>query len=186
MLRLGFSHGNDEIISRAQAIEWFNLESINKSAARLDLNKLFHLNAHYIKHEDNKKLYDMVCQMYNEPIPDAVLEGMSGLKQRAKTLKELYENATFYWKRPEMYDAPCTEPLLLRKYIEEVDLSGSEEELQNKTRTFAENNGMKLGDIAQPLRYALTGKKISPSVFEIMAILKADEVKERIQAYIEF
>src|SRR5208282_5330420 len=103
-LRLGWAHGDDEIISRAQAIEWFNIKNVGRSAARFDFAKLDSLNAHYLRQCDNRHLVELLRPFLEKLLgqaPDAegealLARGMDGLKQRAKTLKELAASAALY------------------------------------------------------------------------------------------
>ena len=99
LLRLGWGHGDDEIISAEQAIEWFTLEAVGRSPSRFDLAKLENLNGHYIREADDARLTDLVVAglgNVNEVGRARILKGMDGLKQRAKTIVELTENAAFY------------------------------------------------------------------------------------------
>ncbi|MEQ8195789.1 MAG: glutamate--tRNA ligase family protein, partial [Rhodospirillales bacterium] len=198
LLRLGWGHGDDEIISTDQAIAWFDLAHVGKSAARFDVAKLTSLNAHYMRQADDRRLYEILMPALEERLKgklaegaaDRVKKGISGLKERAKTVVELIENAEFY---------AITRPLALsekaRKLLTEEAkqrlriISGGLENLHEWTspsleefaRTYAEQENAKLGQIAQPLRAALTGSNISPGVFEIMEILGKEETLGRIE-----
>jgi glutamyl-tRNA synthetase len=200
LLRLGWSHGDDEIISTAQAIEWFNLESIGKSPARMDFKKLDNLNGHYIRESSNEALTAEVVALLGRETPPRVLSmaarqrltaAMPGLKERAKTIVELNGAADFlYTDGPSTLDA-AAEKLLTTEAratiakvlpaLEATDWSGPA--LEQAARSFAESNGAKLGQVAQPLRAALTGKTQSPPLFEMMAVLGRDESLTRLRAY---
>ncbi|MCC2646341.1 MAG: glutamate--tRNA ligase [Rickettsiaceae bacterium] len=194
LLRLGWSHGNDEIISREQAIEWFNLESLGKSPARLDFDKMKNLNAHYIKEADNTKIASMVIELLekdykiDDQSKDFILKGMDGLKIRAKTLIELAEHARIYLKEnPIKPEGEAIEILsnidkaLLKEVINLLDNieDFTQENVQSELKAFAEQKSMKIGELMKPLRVLMTSQTQSPSVFEIMAILGKEISKER-------
>ncbi|AIL65000.1 Glutamate--tRNA ligase [Rickettsiales bacterium Ac37b] len=202
LLRLGWSHGNDEIISTLQAIEWFNLESIGQSPARLDLKKLDNINAHYLKNSENIKLIEFIQASLEEKLGYALncdkistLElAMNGLKIRAKNLNELADNAFFYVADlPLQYSEKAAQimtedaKILLNQLtgmLQNIDL-WAEENLHNVIKDYASNLNIKLGDIAQIIRVALTGSTTSPSVFEIMSILGKAASLERLQLAIK-
>jgi glutamyl-tRNA synthetase len=200
LLRLGWAHGDEETISTAQAVEWFGLEAIGRSPARFDFNKLKNLNGHYIREADDARLVELILPRLAEELAHdideashrVVLAGMDGLKQRAKTLVELADNALFYLRAP-------TYPLTIEKaaklltgdgaaIVREVAAMFRELDsweagaLENIVRAHAESKGLGLGKIAQPLRAALTGSNISPGIFEIMEILGRKESLARLSA----
>ncbi len=200
LLRLGWSHGDDEIIPTDKAIEWFNLESIGRSPARLDFKKLDNLNAHYIRAMDNAALAkDIESTLARETPPRALsdkakarlVEAMPGLKERAKTIVELTQAAEFLFD-----DGPRTLEEAAQKNLppeartiigrslpslEATDWTGKA--LEAAARAFADAEGLKLGQVAQPLRAALTGKASSPPLFEMMEVLGRDESLVRLKAY---
>jgi glutamyl-tRNA synthetase len=199
LLRLGWSHGDDEIISTEQAITWFDLAAVGRSPARFDLEKLTSLNAHYIRESDDNELVDQILprieQVLGAPVAEAarnrLCAGVDGLKQRANTLNELAENALFYCRELPL---PLTEKAakLLTPEAREnlaslaIDLekttSSDKEALEACVRDFADSHGIKLGQIAQPLRAALTGSTVSPGIFEVMEALGRDETLARIRS----
>lgn len=200
LLRLGWSHGNDEVIPTAQAIEWFNLENIGRSAARFDMKKLDNLNGHYIRQSDNAILANEIANLLAriDPArkPDAkamqrMTAAMPGLKERAKTLVELAAAAEFlFTDGPRAIDEQASKILTVEGRqtlgrlipdLETTDWSGPA--LEQKARTFAETNGLKLGQVAQPIRAALTGKTTSPPIFEMLAVLGREESITRLRAY---
>lgn len=195
LLRLGWGHGDDEIISETQAIEWFTLEGIGRSPARFDMVKLNNLNGHYIRQRDNQRLLDLSLPIIEEILQaplsdhakDRILKGMSGLKERAKTLVELSDSSLIYVRTFELDEKSqgllTTENLsLLKDLLEQlVTLEFSEAELETCLRNFAEQKQTKLGQVAAPLRVAITGKTVSPSLFEVMAILGKQESLSRIE-----
>src|SRR3989344_867954 len=197
LLRLGWGHGDDEIISDAQAIEWFTLQHVGKSPARFDFKKLDNLNAHYLRETDNHTLLALVQKELPHFLADPLLEshvnrlekGMTGLKQRATTLRDLTQSALFYVRPPplplsEIAQEHLTQnrPLLKELQTHLTDLtSWTHDGLEADLRSFAETRGIKLGQVAQVLRAALTGAHISPSVFDVMDVLGKEESLGRIQ-----
>ncbi|HTJ62808.1 MAG TPA: glutamate--tRNA ligase [Alphaproteobacteria bacterium] len=196
LLRLGWAHGDDEIISTEQAIRWFDLPGIGRSPSRLDFAKLDNLNGHYIREADNARLAELIT-----PGLEATLErtltprqkerlaaGMGGLKARAKTLNELALSARLYAEeRPVKPDAKAAALLtppaldLLKRWLgAAVQSDFSATALEQAARALAEEAGVKLGELAQPLRAALTGSTVSPPVFEVASIFGRDEVIARL------
>jgi len=196
LLRLCWSHGDDEIISTEQAIEWFSLEGIGKSPARFDFDKLNFVNAHYLKIADNGRLVDLTMDILKrggQPLSPHtekyLLAAMDELKTRAKTLVGLAEDARIYWMTgdtitmdekaaAQMDDAGKD---VVRKITEELkklnDFTAAG--IENTCKAFAEANGLKLGKVMMPLRAALTGTTSSPSLFHAIEILGLDEVLRR-------
>ncbi len=199
LLRLGWSHGDDEIIPTAQAIEWFNLESIGRSAARMDMKKLDNLNGHYMRQMDNAELARITADLLSRLDPPQTLDdkamarltaAMPGLKERAKTLVELGQAADFlYTDGPRELDA-AAEKLLppdARALLGELvpilaDGAWDTALLEEKVRAFADAKELKLGKVAQPLRAALTGKASSPPIFDVLAVLGREESLVRLRA----
>ncbi len=192
LLRLGWSHGDEEIISTEQAIKWFDLANVGRSAARFDMDKLTNLNAHYIREMPDAELLELVRSRLVAAIGVAltpelearVLRGMNGVKQRSRTLNELADNLRFYAKHGAIEpDAKAAAVLnadtktLLRE-LHGV-LSGlddwSEATIEAAVKNFAESRAVKLGNVAQPLRAALTGSSVSPGIFEVLAVLGRDD-----------
>lgn len=193
LLRLGWSHGDDEIISTRQAIEWFDLDAVGKSPSRFDFTKLENLNGHYMREADDAYLADLVIDRIGNVDDVArmrLIKGMNGLKQRAKTIKELAENAMLYVvKRPLAMDGKATDILTkggrdtlgaLLPRLESI-ADWQHQPLEQACRDYADSAGQKLGNIAQPLRAALTGKTVSPGVFEVMEILGKEETLGRLK-----
>ncbi|MEE8438383.1 MAG: glutamate--tRNA ligase family protein, partial [Micropepsaceae bacterium] len=200
LLRLGWSHGDDEIIPTEKAIEWFNFESIGKSAARFDIKKLENLNGHYIREMDDAALTLEVIATAERQTPEIQISenvrqrlaaAMPGLKARAKTLSELTENAQFLFSDgPRAPDAKAAKLLSpdararLSRLAQILDsTSWDPSSLEAKVREFVESEGVKLGDVAQPLRAALTGKTSSPPIFDVLAVLGPTEALARIRAH---
>ena len=200
LLHLGWSHGDDEIISTDQAIAWFNLENIGKSPARMDFKKLDNLNGHYIRESSDEALTaEVVATLARETPPRVVdmrarerlTKAMPGLKERAKTILELAQAADFlFTDGPRSLDAaaekllPAEARSVLSKAIPVLDATDwTGPNLEAAARSFATAEGLKLGQVAQPLRAALTGKATSPPLFEMMALLGRTESLARLRAY---
>ena len=201
LLRLGWGHGDDEIISTAQAIEWFDLDGVGRSASRFDMAKLTNLNAHYLRETPNAELLPLVLPRIEErlggKVDDAgcerILRGLNGVKPRARTLVELADSLAFYARAgaPPISDDKALAVLTpdaravmakLAPALEPQASDWSEKAIEEAVRTFAEANGLKLGQVAQPLRVALTGSTASPGIFEVLAVLGPAESKARLLA----
>ena len=200
LLRLGWSHGNDEIIPTAQAVEWFNLENIGKSPARLDFKKLDNLNAHYIRELADATLADEVAAVLSRETPPRALsqtaqvrliKAMPALKDRAKTLVELAGAAEFLFTDGVRVLDDAAAKLLsedTRRAMGEFlaslsDTPWTAPALEEKARAFAEAKGLKLGQVAQPLRAALTGRTTSPPIFAMLEVLGREESLTRLAAH---
>jgi glutamyl-tRNA synthetase len=199
LARLGWAHGDDELFSTEQAIEWFTLEAINKAPSRLDFAKLDHVNGHYIRARTIDGLTDLTLDMMTRvkgwTVPPAAREKlhalMPAMRERAKTVVELADSAWFLIApTPLELDAKASAQLggetraLLGRAA--AALKGASEwtapALEAAIRTFAETEGLKLGAVAQPLRAALTGRAVSPPIFDVMAALGREEALARIAA----
>jgi glutamyl-tRNA synthetase len=196
LLRLGWSHGDDEIISTEQAAEWFDIDAVGRAPARFDFAKLDNLNGHYIRAAEDDRLIALVAprleKALGQPLPDTQLErlrkAMPELKLRPKTLVELAANARFLViPRPIRPDDKAVKVLtsdarrLLADLLERLGgVEWQPEQLEDEIRAFAEQKGTKLGSIAQPLRAALTGSLASPGIFVVMQALGQEESLGRI------
>jgi glutamyl-tRNA synthetase len=201
LLRLGWSHGDDEIISTEQAIAWFDLGAVGRGAARFDMARLTSLNAHYLRQTDDAELAALIAPrleaegMRIDAGARARLEAaMAGLKPRATTLVDLAERARFYVApRPialdvnaaKLLDQPARERLAALAAAMRDLASWDEAALEATVRAQAEAAGVKLGQLAQPLRAALTGSTASPGIFEVMAVLGREEVLARLRDVVE-
>jgi glutamyl-tRNA synthetase len=203
LVRLGWSHGDQEIFSTEEMIKTFDLPAIGRSAARFDFAKLESLNGHYIRNADDKALlasFEDVLQFLpggealqaklNDQTRAQLLQAMPGLKERAKTLVELIDSASFIFAdRPLELEpkaaavlTPETRQLIgkLHAALEKVD-PWSAATTEAAMRDFAEQNGLKLGAIAQPLRVALTGRTTSPGIFDVLGVLGREACLNRLQ-----
>ena len=235
LVRLGWSHGDDEIMSTAQLKEWFDIDDINKSAARFDFKKLDDLNGHYIRQSPDADLlahikimlphldfaalraieidpkaparadvalaHEIAAQlpavMTGKALADAfenagwdkLAAAIPSLKERAKTLAELVQGAlylvavrplTLDAKAAKLIDAEAKATLTTLLPRLNAAPAWTATDLETLVKTFAEETGAKLGKVAQPLRAALTGRSVSPPVFDVMAVLGKQEVLARI------
>jgi glutamyl-tRNA synthetase len=202
LVRLGWSHGDAEIMSTDEMIQWFDLDAIGRSAARFDFAKLENLNGHYLRATPDSEIVQRLKALVLE-LPDGAALGerigadgwqkmeraMPGLKERAKTLVEILDSASFLFaKRPltmdeqaaKLLDAAGREALAaFLPFLEGVS-PWTPEALDAAVRSFAEETGRKLGKVAQPLRAALTGRSTSPGIFEVLEVLGRDESLARI------
>jgi glutamyl-tRNA synthetase len=203
LVRLGWSHGDHEIMSTEEMIEWFDLDAIGRSAARFDFVKLENLNGHYLRESPDAEIVQRLKALVPE-LPDGaalaarigpegwgkIERAMPGLKERAKTLVELLDGASFLFaKRPLALDEQAAKLLdpsgrdtiaQLLPRLEAVEPWGIKE-LEASVRSFADERGRKLGKVAQPLRAALTGKSTSPGIFDVLDVLGRDESLARLR-----
>ena len=196
LVRLGWSHGDDEIFSDAQAIEWFsNLTDINKGPSRLDFAKLNHVNAHYIKLRDNDTLAGMIAA-YLPPLQGEqhalLVRAMDGLKPRASTLVELAEAARFYVEHlapdEKARDVLKKGQESLRTLIPALNALAepwSPEQVKSAIKSAADAAGRKLGEIMPPTRAAIVGAMSGPDIPEAMAILGKEETLARLEEALE-
>lgn len=203
LARLGWSHGDEEIFSTEQMIEWFKLKDIGKSAARFDFQKLENLNGHYIRRANDKRLVEAVkaslhefdgCEDLVESLGEddwrKFEQAMPGLKERAKTLVELVNSARYLFvRRPLSFNKKANKILnddarqILGAVAKQFDAieQWDADSLEAETRKFSEKQDIKLGKIAQPLRAALTGGAVSPGIFDVLAVLGREEALARIR-----
>jgi glutamyl-tRNA synthetase len=195
LTRLGWSHGDQEIFTRRELQEKFDLEHVGKSAGVMNPDKLKWLNAHYIKETDDATLAEMLLPFLAELGVESEADNQlcriaNCLKERSKTLREMAQSAMIFFRPPESYDPravkkwfkPGVEPLLarVRSLIQSVDLN-DEQALEDAFRTLAEQlTKGKLGEVAQPVRLALTGATVSPSLFTVMSIVGREQILKRL------
>jgi glutamyl-tRNA synthetase len=203
LVRLGWSHGNDEIISTDQMINWFDVDAIGRSPARFDFAKLEDLNGYYIRSADDlellRRLEDIlpyvengaaIMERLNADTRAKLLAAIPSLRERAKTLNQLLEGAGYLFaerpitlddKAAKLLDAAARARLSVLLPKLEAITSWEVAHLEDTVRALAETEGVKLGKVAQPLRAALTGKAVSPPVFDVMAVLGREEALARIR-----
>ncbi|MGS1093328.1 glutamate--tRNA ligase [Aquamicrobium terrae] len=207
LARLGWSHGDDEVMSIEQMISWFDIKDVNKGAARFDFAKLEALNGVHMRAMDEARLTDALlatlpylpegeelASRFDEPARDRLVKAMPGLKERAKTLVELADN-TYYLtaSRPLQLDEKAVAILdadaraVLKAVAERFQGLGewNAQSTEAAVRDYAQTSGLKLGKIAQPLRAALTGRSTSPGVFDVLEVLGREESLARIQDQID-
>jgi glutamyl-tRNA synthetase len=202
LVRLGWSHGDQEIFSTQEMIDAFDLSGVGRSAARFDFAKLENLNGHYIRHADDQSLVTMFEDVlnyvpegadlkakFNDTTRAQLLQAMPSLKERAKTLIELIDSSYFIFADRPLQVDPKAAALLTP---ENRDLIGrlrtaleaatpwTAETTEAAVRGFAEQNNLKLGAVAQPLRVALTGRTTSPGIFDVLAVLGRQECLARL------
>ena len=197
LLKLGWSHGDDEIISDSQAIEWFDVKDINNSPAKFDMVKLASINHHYIQQADNNRLIDLMDHFIksneitnlNENYRTLLSAGINPIKERSKTIIELVENASFYiYNAPFTFDDQAThilaenEELLLAQHdVLKETTDWDKDSIMAGLKELCESKGIKLGKAMEGLRVALSGKAVSPaSNFDIMITLGKEETLARI------
>lgn len=197
LTRLGWSHGDDEFFTDAQAREWFNLSGIGKSPARFDFKKLENICGQHIAASDDAALLQELQNylaatgqdMLTETQADGMVKGMYCLKERAKTFPELIEKAYFILtERPITPDDKAAKNLddVSRGILSELtpqlqNASWSRDALEGIVTSVAEAHDIKMGKLAGPLRAALSGRAITPSVFDMMLVLGPDETIARIK-----
>jgi glutamyl-tRNA synthetase len=191
LLRLGWGHGDDEIIDQSQAVEWFDIDHVGKSPSRFDMKKLENLNGHYIREADDGRLAELVAPKLgvDDEQKALLVRAMPELKARAHDLNQLADGARFLFAvRPLDVDAVATalltdeaSDLLARCHQALSKLESWEHDaLDAAVRKVADEAGVKLGKIAQPLRAALTGRTTSPGIFDVLVLLGKTESLARI------
>jgi glutamyl-tRNA synthetase len=203
LCRLGWSHGDDEIFSTEQAIAWFDIADVNKAPARLDMAKLADVNSHYIRQAREQELIGRIKDLFAHRAEgaqakarfaavgwDRLAAALPGLKPRAKTLLDLVDGASWLIaERPLPLDDKARKllegdarSLLTRLKAELTQVTDWQPAaLETAVKAFAAAAGQKLGQVAQPLRAALTGRAVSPPVFDVMAVLGRAETLARIE-----
>ena len=202
MLRLGWSHGDDEIISLENAIKWFSLEKMGKSPAKFDYDKLISVNSHYILELKNdeiiKFLKNYYDKKYNIKLDAASIDrlnlGLNDIKSRSRDLNQLAEMSLFYCtkfpltisKKAEKYikkvDKDIFKELLI--VLENIENDFKKQKIEEIIAKFLTEKGLKLSDIIQYIRAMITGLDVSPRIYDIMEILGYQEMKKRIENFI--
>ncbi|HET9427043.1 MAG TPA: glutamate--tRNA ligase [Allosphingosinicella sp.] len=197
LLRLGWGHGDEEIISREDATRWFDLGHVGRSPSRFDVKKLESLNGHYIREADDRRLATLIDHRIEGALNrgldaediDLLARAMAVLKPRAKDLNELAQGALFLFKaRPLDMDDKAEALLegsardllaLAHRRLSELT-EWTPEATEQAVREVAEAEGVKLGQLAQPLRAALTGRATSPGIFDVLMLLGREESLARV------
>ncbi|MFC1659738.1 glutamate--tRNA ligase [Pseudomonadota bacterium] len=198
LLRLGWSHGNDEIITMEQAVKWFNLESLQKSPARFDFDKLNNINKHYIKLKDNTELLQLAfasgLTQFSAEEKHKMLRAMNMIKDRAVRITDIKDASTTYIsgckqkldeKSQKIIDSGGKEMLseIYKSVLQYFNsTSWNAEELKVRIKNFGDKKDWKMRDYTQAMRVAITFASVSPGgIFEIMEILGKDESLKRIE-----
>ena len=204
LARLGWSHGDEEIMSLEDMIRWFGMDAVGQSAARFDFKKLENLNGHYMRASDDAdlmrhwKIYlahaedgaPVLAWLAESGNEQTALTALPGLKERAKTLVELTESASYLWRqRPLDMDEKADKILddearTILKDLHVVLGDASDwaaEPLEAAVKAYAEGKDLKLGKVAQPLRAALTGRGTSPGIYDVLVALGREESLSRIK-----
>ena len=195
LLRLGWGHGDEEIISREQAVEWFDIAHVGKSPSRFDLAKLQNLNGHYLREADDARLAALVLpRLATGADLELLTRAMPVLKVRARDVNELAESAAFLFAARPLTMSEKAQALLTgeaRGRLAEIHerLSAAPvwtlDALEANLKAMAEDLGLGLGKLAQPLRAALTGQTTSPGIFDVLVLLGREESLARIGAQAE-
>ncbi|MDR2008282.1 MAG: glutamate--tRNA ligase [Alphaproteobacteria bacterium] len=195
LLKLGWSHGDDEIIPQEQAIAWFDIADVNSSPAKFDMVKLTSINHHYIQNSSNEKLLALMEDFIkdgadlNPNYKDYLLQGLTSIKERSKTMLELVDNSSFYLKKPPfVLNDKAVEVLSNSRdiLVEQCRLLGeitdwTKDSLHDTIKEYCDSREFKLGKAMEGLRVALTGQTVSASSnFDIMVILGKEETLQRI------
>lgn len=196
LLRLGWSHGDDELINDAQAREWFDLKHVHRSAARFDFAKLESVNAHYMKEIAPDRLLKIAAPFYksrynielNDLAIKRITAGIDELKSRAKTVLQFVDESVFYAKTIPLSFDDKAKALLDTEVLTAIEKKLSAlsnftaDEIQNACKQIADElKGGKLGQVAMPFRAALTGTTVSPSIFHAAEILGREETLARLK-----
>jgi len=193
LVRLGWSHGDQEIFTTQELIDLFSLEHVGKSAGIFNMKKLLDCNAKYIREEDDGTLADLLLPFLSHlgcsNLPREKVKGAVGtLKARAKTLLEMAQGALFYFQEID-YEKQADEKFLLPDVLHILEdllldlkavTSFDQKDLENVFSILLERHQIKLGAIAQPLRVALTGTSVSPGIFEVMEVMGQEMVVQRL------
>lgn len=201
LVRLGWSHGDQEIFSRAELTEKFSLENVGKSAGIFNPEKLLWLNSHYMKSRALSRLAEEVLPFieakgYPRPEDRTWLEKMiATLRERAKTLTELVDLAHFYLSDDIRIDEKAAKKFLTREVrepMEELSTKLSalaefrEQEIERAFTEVLQSRGLSLGNLAQPVRVALTGSTASPGIYEVIAVLGKERTLQRLNRALEY
>ncbi len=198
LLRLGWGHGDEEIISREQAIQWFDLDAVGRAPSRFDLKKLEFIQGHYLREADDGRLADLViARMGIDSTPetsDLLRRAMPHLKIRAKSINEIADGASFLFRtRPidvdegaaKLLDGGARQLLARARDALSAVADWSAPALEAAVRAVAEEAQLGLGKVAQPLRAALTGRTTSPGIFDVLALLGREESLGRLADQID-
>ncbi len=196
LARLSWAHGDDEIFSLEQFVEWFDLDAISKSPAKFDPEKLSWVNQQYIKSADNARLMELArpfmaqdcCDAAHGPDPVAVF-GL--LKERVSTLEELADAAVYFYRPLEAHEdlrkqhlSAAVKPALEALTAKLADVEWDRPSLSALIKEICAAHGLKMPQVAMPLRVMITGETQTPSVDAVMALIGRDEVVRRVRSHL--
>jgi glutamyl-tRNA synthetase len=199
LARLGWAHGDQEIFSSAELIQKFDISNVGKSPAIFDMDKLLWVNSHYMKTVPADDIADRLIPFigklgYTAPDKERLLKIVAILRERAKTLKEMARMAEFFFKAEIEYEPKAAEKHLtanakpiLERFLDDLSRMphSGEAEQRALVEGIAEDQGKKLVEIIQPIRVALSGKEVTPGIFEVIEILGRETVEKRIRKAIQ-
>ena len=196
LLRLGWAHKDKEIFTLDESIKLFDLKGVGKSPSKLDMSRILSINEHYIKHIDEKELFKLLkiyCQKFKKNIDvskeSALLKSMNFLKNKAKTLEDIYQNAHYILNDsikilPEdlkLLDAPSKK--ILKDFLSEFEKISkiTKENLEKIVNGLIDKHKTNFKGVGQPLRIALTGSRFGPGIYDIIISLNKDAVVKRLK-----
>ncbi len=195
LLRLGWSHGDDEIISRSLAIEWFGIEGMGKSPSRIDFDKMKNVNAQYLRSMENKDLLELIISEIKYDIKEDdeqnILQGIDCMKPRAELITQMVDMASMFICRIDIkYTEDALEIIkdtpqgLMNEVVGGLDTlpEWDKEAIQALLKELAAKHELKLGALMKYIRPRITGTTASPSVFDIIAIIGLGETKRRLES----
>jgi glutamyl-tRNA synthetase len=191
LLRLGWSHGDDEIISQEDGIKWFGLDAVSKGPARIDFDKMNHVNGHYIKEKSNDELLKMVLKDIGEvssQSKDAIHKAMDSIKTRSSLIPEITELAKIYILEEVPIRSESAKEIIkesdksvIGDVIEIIDSMDDLGNISEELKAYASSKSIKLGALMKPIRAIITGRENSPSVFEIIQIIGKEASLQRLK-----
>ena len=196
LLRLGWAHKDKEIFTLDESIKLFDLKGVGKSPSKLDMSRILSINEHYIKHIDEKELFELLkvyCQKFKKKIDaskeSTLLKSMNFLKNKAKTLEDIYQNAHYILNDaikilPEdlkLLDAPSKK--ILKDFLSEFEKISkiTKENLEKIVNGLIDKHKTNFKGVGQPLRIALTGSRFGPGIYDIIISLNKDAVVKRLK-----
>jgi len=197
LLRLGWAHKDKEIFTLDESIKLFDLKGVGKSPSKLDMSRILSINEHYIKHIDEKELFELLkvyCQKFKKKIDaskeSTLLKSMNFLKNKAKTLEDIYQNAHYILNDsikilPEdlkLLDAPSKK--ILKDFLSEFEKISkiTKENLEKIVNGLIDKHKTNFKGVGQPLRIALTGSRFGPGIYDIIISLNKDAVVKRLKS----
>ena len=197
LLRLGWAHKDKEIFTLDESIKLFDLKGVGKSPSKLDMSRILSINEHYIKHIDEKELFELLkvyCQKFKKKIDaskeSTLLKSMNFLKNKAKTLEDIYQNAHYILNdaikiSPEdlkLLDAPSKK--ILKDFLSEFEKISkiTKENLEKIVNGLIDKHKTNFKGVGQPLRIALTGSRFGPGIYDIIISLNKDAVVKRLKS----